>query len=194
MTRRLHRGNRFFVLFVGSLAVAAGVLALVRHLGGFGAREAAQPLLDDDLQTFVADSEAVFWPAVAAGFVLLALIGVVVLRTQLRRAGIDELDLPTGDDSAGATELRAGAATDALEDDLEADPEVIRASARCLSGGAVPTIHVRIDVPDGSDLAAVRARIESEAIPRLALAIERDRVEATLQFRLSEPSSIRILA
>lgn len=194
MRRKLHRGNRFFLLVVGTLVAAAGVLAVVRHSGGFGDRRAGQALLDEDLRTFVADNEAVFWPAAAAVAVLLALVGFVVLRAQLTRAGVDELELPTGDDSAGSTELRAGAATDALEDDLEGDPEILGASATCLSGGTVPSVSIRVDVPDGTDLAAVRARIEGQAIPRLARAIEREQVTATLQFRLAAPSSARTLS
>ena len=157
------RLNRFLVGLVGLLLLAAGVLALIRSFGGFGARLADDRMLTKTQTRFMEDSSPWSWIVVAVVGVLLALLALRWLLAQLRTDRLRTLDLEP-DPRKGATTLHAGAVTTALCEEIESYRGVTNASARLLHDARQPDLVLSVALDARADVAATRSRIETAAV------------------------------
>jgi hypothetical protein len=174
--------NRLGLTVIGLLLLAGGGLALARSLGAWGTGPANAPLLSDGLRRFPAD-HAWFWPAVAAGAVVVALLGLAWLLAQGRSERLAGLSLET-DRSGGLTEVSASALTSAVEQEVESFPGVQRSRARLLGTRQHPRLVMTVTYAAGADLAALRRHVGGFALPGLRTALDRESLPAVVKLRL----------
>lgn len=191
MNPRADRGNRAVLIVIGLLLTAAGGLGLALSYGAFGDGRARQPVLTPATRDFVHRNHGWFWLAVAAAAVVL---GLLALRWLLTQTGTDRVrQLPLEPDTrAGSTTLAANALTAAVSGEIESYHGVRQAGARLLHDPRRPDLILSVAVNDRADLAALRRRIEEEAITHARHAVGRDVLPVRLQLRLA-PSPDRQL-
>ncbi|KWX05460.1 hypothetical protein TH66_01815 [Carbonactinospora thermoautotrophica] len=192
-TRRTARLNRTVLVLIGLVLLAAGAVALARGLAVFpsvlGRPDA--PLLTPALARYPAD-HAWFWPAVAAGSIILTLLSLRWLLTQTRTGAIKRLSLEP-DHARGVTVLPADAAADAVTDDIATYPGVDRVKAVLVGPPSAPWLRLSVDVEDRADLDTLRSRIEGDALAHLRTALELDTIPTVLRLRFG-PAHARHLA
>jgi hypothetical protein len=184
----VERLNASMLTLLGLVLVAAGGYGLARSYGAFGADPADEPVLDEPARDLVSHNAGWFWPLAALTSMLLAYLGMRWLLAQLRSGHISRLDL-TEDRAPGTTVVRATSAADALARDVGRYPGVRWARARLLRDGARPDVDLEVEVSEDAEVAEVRRRIESHAVPRLRQALEVEDLRARVRFRLSEAAS-----
>ena len=174
MNPRADRGNRAVLIVIGLLLTAAGGLGLALSYGAFGLGRARQPVLTPATRDFVHRNHGWFWLAVAAAAVVL---GLLALRWLLTQTGTDRV---------------ANALTAAVSGEIESYHGVRQAGARLLHDPRSPDLILSVAVNDRADLAALRRRIEEEAITHARRAVGREVLPVQLQLRLA-PSPDRQL-
>lgn len=190
-TRRTARLNRTVLVLIGLVLLAAGAAALARGLAVSALGRPDAPLLTPALARYPAD-QAWFWPAVAAGSIILTLLSLRWLFTQTRTGAIKRLSLEP-DHARGVTVLPADAAADAVADDIATYPGVDRVKAVLVGPPAAPWLRLSVDVEDRADLDALRSRIEGDALAHLRTALELDTIPTVLRLRFG-PARTRHLA
>ena len=172
------RLNRVLVALLGLLLLTGGVLALVRSFGGFGARLADDRLLTEGQTRFTEDNAWV-WIVVAAVAVLLALLALRWLLAQLRSDRSGTMDLEP-DPRKGATTLHPSALTTAVCQEIESYRGVRSARARLLHDDRHPDLVLDVDLDDRADIAATRARIETDALAHARTGLGLSQLPTTL--------------
>jgi hypothetical protein len=182
---RLDALNRTALTVVAVVLAAAGAYGLLRGAEAFGERAADEPVLWDDLRSFVDDNTGWFWLAVAVVALLIAWLAWRWLRLQvLPTPSLDRL--PIGDRDQGTTTLPVTAVGDAVRRDLEASPNVDSARVRLVGDPEHPVLDIRASVAAGGDQAEVRRYIEDEVLSRAAGALDAPDLGAIVRLRLGE--------
>ncbi|MEU5879915.1 alkaline shock response membrane anchor protein AmaP [Spirillospora sp. NPDC047279] len=192
MDRRAAFINRTGLTLVGLLLLAGGAAILARAFGAWGSGAASEPLLTSDLRGFP-QTHAWFWPVVAAGACVLALVGIAWLLAQARSDKLPGLTLEP-DDSAGQTRVSAQAVTSALEDEIEALRGVRGARARLLGDGGHPRLMLNVAYGARADLDALRAGIEEKAVTRLRGSLDLRALPTVVRLRLVSGDEPRTVA
>ena len=192
---------RTAVLVTGLALVGGGGAVLSRGLGIWdgtaGARggpdRSDSRVVTPDVERWFAAHADVFWPIAAAGGVLLALLGLLLLRRALRsRPGkTGAVDL-TDDPARGTTRVPTGVATQAFVTDLASIPGVETAAAAFRGDPARPLVDVRLDVADDADVSAVLDEVEQGSLRRLEEALELRPSATAVEVRLREPAGRRL--
>lgn len=190
--RRPDRLNRLWLTILGLLVLAAGVYGFLRSYGAFGRRRRTGPILDPQLQRFVADHRSWFWWAAAGVCVLIALLALLWLRAQFRTPRPGNQTLMRGDER-GAVRVNGGAAADALAADVSTYLGVEGAQARISGDPLAPTVYLRVNMADTGDPASLRRRIESEGLDRLRRALQVNTLDAHLDLRVKDPAGRTVL-
>jgi hypothetical protein len=185
------RRNRAGLTLLGLLLAGSGGYGLARGWGVFGDDAAAEPLLSESWRSFVARNENWFWPAAALASLLVAVIALRWLRAQLASAAPRRVDL-THHGDGGTTVVAPTGAAAALARDVERYGGVSRAVARLSGDGDAPEIDLRVHVADSCNVPALRRRIEDDALPRFRRALELDKVDTNIEFRLATPTGPRV--
>ena len=186
----LDRLNRVIVTVLAVLLIAGGAYGLVRSYnweGVLGDGAERDPVLLDDVRRWFGDNDWVWW-LVALGALLVAWIGWRWLRLQLLPSpslSVLRMDSPQG----GRTELATAAVAEAIERDLEDDPDVSSARVRVVGDEYAPVLDLRVGVSDRAAATEVRRRIEATVLPRARAALERDDIGALLRIRLGDPTA-----
>lgn len=182
---RLDALNRAALTVVALVLAAAGVYGLLRGAEAFGERAADEPVLWDDLRSFVDDNTGWFWLVAAVVALLIAWLAWRWLRVQvLPTPSLDHL--PVGDRDRGTTTLPASAVSDAVRRDLEASPDVDTARVRLVGDAGHPVLDIRAAVAAGGDQAEARRYIEDEVLSRAAGALDEPDLSAIVRLRLGE--------
>jgi len=184
------RLNRAVLTLLAVLLVAAGAYGLARGYGAFGDDRASDPVLTDDVRSFVSRNAGWFWPVAAVVALLVAWLGLRWLVAQLSSTAVSRLDVPTT--GPGHTELLASAAAAAVTSDVEGYPGVRAARARLVADHPVPEVELTVEVAEDADVPAVRRRIEEHALARLRTALEVPDIRAGVHLRLA-PRAARTL-
>lgn len=171
MTTHANGANRAGLTLIGLLLLAAGVGGLLLGTGVFGADLVTSPVLPDRVRTLAAEAPW-FWWAVAAGCLLLAVLGARWLLTQLRTDRSGQMDL-TADPTDGLTHLHAGALTTAVEEDATTVRGVTGASAHLLDRHG-QRLQLVVDLADYADITDVRTGLEEQVVPHLRQALDTD--------------------
>lgn len=188
MTRstRPDRLDRVVLTTLGALLALAGAYGLARGAGTLGDRAADDPLLLPSVHRFVADHQVVFWLAVAAVALAVAWLGYRWLKAQFPASKtVRQLHFEA---STGSVRLDARAAARALENDVQAHPDVRSAKVRVLRDRPRPDVELRVAVPDDVDLPALGRWLEQDALGRFGRALEVEELTARTEVRFTGPA------
>ena len=177
--------NRTVLLLVGLIAAAVGISGLLASFGFFGTSWKHRSLLDNRVARYFGEQSSWLWPviAVGAGLITLAcLYWLYVLLFSTDRAG--DLRM-TGDKSAGRTTLATDALSDAVSEEIASYHGVARSNARVLGDSASPKLAINASLEEGADLAALRRRIESEAVSHARQALARPELPVQLDLTVT---------
>lgn len=164
MNSRANAVNRFMLVVLGLLLVAAGVLGLALSAEVLGEGRSTDRVLPDDVAAFP-DERPWFWWAVAGGLLLVAVLALFWLLTQLKRDRATRLDRTT-DAREGYTILHASAVIHAVEDEATGITGVTGASADLREHGGL-RMFLRVELADSANIADVRDRLEEEVVAHL---------------------------
>ncbi|WP_066373399.1 hypothetical protein [Herbidospora mongoliensis] len=173
-------GNRTGLVLLGLILLAAGAAALARGLGVFGANAAQAPLLPNPVSTF-ADSISWFWPAVAAGAVVVGVIGLSWLLAQFRLNRLGRMRLESG--PSGVTEIGGRQAGETLAGQVSAYQGVRRARASLRGKPDAPALDLRVTSQDPAHPDALITRLHDEALPDLRTALGLERLPVLIRLR-----------
>ena len=158
------RTNRFMLLVLALVLLAAGLVAGAASIGLFGSYTRHSTLPDNPTGHWIGAQGAWLWPvaAVAAAIMaLLALRWLLALLFSTDRAG----DLPMrSSEETGHTTLRHGALTSAVVEEIESYRGVDSAQARLIGDSARPELVVTAVLEETANLVALRQRIEAGAL------------------------------
>ncbi|GHC73118.1 hypothetical protein GCM10007079_06770 [Nocardiopsis terrae] len=193
--RRTARGNRQGLALVGVLLLAAGsaVPLLVHgpfHLLASGSPGQAPRTAGERIAPLLAAPWVPYAAAVlSVGVVLLALRWLLV---QGRSARVPELRLDEGD--RGRTDVLARAACKALTREVVKYPGVYRGRAQLTESPREPCLLVDLVLTEDADPVAVWQRCRDDALARLRLSLDLDRLPTVLRISVSGQPSGRRLA
>jgi hypothetical protein len=159
--------NRVLWSIIGAVLLVAGVLGVLVSRGWPSTVDKRQPLLTDaTIEWWRAHSGLAAGLTIGAG-VLLAVLGFLLLRAQLRgRGGPPMHDLSFGATPAaegadnGHTGVTSSALHQALERDLTTDRTVRRAAVRLTGPTEHPQLLVRLAVTPDADIAHVAGHLD----------------------------------
>lgn len=190
---RVDRTNRVVLAIVGLLLLAAGIAALVAGAGGFGATLADRALVDNAVADFIARNGDWFWPVLGVVALIVALLSLwwiaKLLLFSTDRVGTVELPARG---RADRTTVVAGAVTDAVSREIEGYGGVESARATLTGSADRPALAVTVDAQRTADLAALRHRIESEAIDHARQALDRPDLPVTLDLTIRRREGARV--
>ena len=167
--------NRVLWLVIGGLLLAAGVLGLLAGAGALPTVDRQWVVLTPELISAWNRNEALATTLAIVGGLLLALLGGLLLRAQLRRPGgarMGDLHLPQRPEPAqaepqverGTIEVASRALHNALERDLESDRQVRKAAVRLTGPTGHPRLLVRLAVTPDADLARLAGHVDQAVI------------------------------
>lgn len=186
------RRDRTVLLVVGLLLTTGAALALLAGVGAFGSRFPDELLFDNAVGEFFADNGSWLWPAIAAAGVLLAGLAVGWLRAQLRTTGVGTLELEPAAPQ-GRTDLAGRAVLDAVTGEIEGYRGVSKARGRLTEVRGVARLDLRVELEERADPAALRARIERDAVSRVRAALETDDLPVRLDLAVTGRSTSRVV-
>ncbi len=180
---RLNRINTTILSLLALLLFGLGAYGLARGYGAFGDGRRTDPILGDDVRTFVSRNANWFWPVAAAASLLVAWLGLRWLIAQIHSPAVSRLRVQA--DGPGSTEIEASSATDALAADIGAYPGVRGARARMADAHSSPEVDLTLDVDDDADLADLRRRVDEHALPRFRAALDLPKLPVRVHLRLA---------
>ncbi|WP_017587910.1 hypothetical protein [Nocardiopsis ganjiahuensis] len=178
--RRTARGNRQGLALVGALLLAAGTAAPLLAHGSAG--EWIAPLPDAPWVPY----------AVAGAAVAVTALALRWLLVQGRSARVASLRLHEGE--RGRTVVVARAACKALSREVSAYPGVHRGRARLTESPRDPSLLLDLVLAEDADPVAVWQRCRNEALARLRVSLDLDRIPTVLRISVTGPPSGRELA
>lgn len=188
--KRTDRFNRVFLAFVGLLMIGVGMGGIGLRDGWFGNLRPRRPVLDPEIQRFVAENTW-FWLAVAGAALWFGLLGYALLKRQVPGSPPTKDFDVTRRRAGGITRVRPHALDEAVARDVEHLDGVQVAHARLVSASPpVVDIHLRVD--DGVSIEGVRKDVEQEILGHLRQCLEVDDARAKLHFFMA-PRDSRVL-
>jgi hypothetical protein len=173
----MNTGNRVLWSVIGAILLGAGVVGILVSQSRMSNVDNRQPLLTAGMIDRWNATSALATGLTIAGGLLLALLGALLVRAQLRGRGgapMNDLTYPpsrvpdeprsTATDLArpelGRTEVASSTLHHALERDLETDRQVRRAAVRLTGGSQRPQLRVRLAVTPDADIARVAGHLD----------------------------------
>jgi hypothetical protein len=185
------RTNRGMLILFALVLIAAGVVGGLAGFGALGPVTKHGTLVSNRVGAYFGRHGDWLWPAVAvaaAVVALLALRWLLALLFSTDRSG----DLPlTGDRSAGRTTLSAAALTGAVTSEVAGYPGVHAARARLIGDPLAPTLVVTATLEESADLAALRRRIEANAVRHARQALDKPDLPVRLDLTVTDRQAQR---
>ena len=186
------RTNRVVLIVLALLALAAGCLGTLGGFGAFGGDIQHRPLTENPVSDYFSRHGDWLWPVVAVAGGLLALACLYwlwLLLFSTDRVG----DLPMARSPvAGRTTLAHAALTDAVSEEVESYPGVAAARCRLIGDRHDPTLVVTAVLEESADLAAVRRRVETQAVGHARQALERPALPVQLDLTVAARRDRRV--
>jgi hypothetical protein len=155
-------GDRWVVVLVGLLLMAAGVLVALLSYGVFGVGRASRPLLDPIIvDALTAQPLTARLVAIGVGLVL-AVLGLVGAARSLRPESRPDLHLDGGPDTR--ITVSSAAAAEAVGQQAGALPGVGRARARLVGPEHAPALRLTVWLAEDADVATVLALLETRVL------------------------------
>ncbi|MEV0390890.1 alkaline shock response membrane anchor protein AmaP [Nonomuraea sp. NPDC050643] len=181
-------GNRTGLTLLGLILFVAGGAALARGLGVFGVNAARAPLLPAPVSAF-ARSTSWFWPAIAAGGVVVGVIGLSWLLAQFRLDRLGRMRLESG--PSGVTEIGGRQASEAVADQVSAYEGVRRVRASLRGKPDIPVLDLRVTSQASAHPDALITRLHDEALPDLRAALGLEYMPAVVRLRFDTSGRTR---
>ena len=187
------RTNRAVLILFALLLIAGGLCAAMAGFGAFGAANQYRHLFANPVGAYVGAQGAWLWPVVALATVpvaALALRWLIVLLFSTDRAG----DLRvTGDRSTGRTTVAPGALTEAVCEEIETYPGVHSVKGRLIGDPTSPDLVITATLEQSADLAALRRRIETNAVAHARAALDNPNLPVILDLTVTDRHAQRVL-
>jgi hypothetical protein len=180
------RTNRTMLILFALFLITVGVIGALTGFGAFGAAAEHSRLFANPVGVYVGSNGAWLWFVIAAAAALVALLALrwlTVLLFSTDRAGDIRI---TGDRSAGRTTLIAGALTQAVCEEIETYPGVHSARARLIGDASSPDLVIETTLEQTADLAALRRRIETNAVAHTRQALDNPNLPVTLDLTVTD--------
>jgi hypothetical protein len=153
-SRRTARGNRLGLALVALPLLALAGYTLLRGTGRLPGVPAAEPVVPASWRE-LARAQGWFWPAVAVGAGLVALLALRWLLVQARTGHESRLILD--EDPYGATTVDARALTSTVAHEITSLPDVRRAGADLVHGRGPTRLWITMTIDDVADLDQLQA-------------------------------------
>jgi hypothetical protein len=186
------RTNRLALTVFGLVVFLAGVFGLIVSTGGFGKAYAHRALFANRVSTYIGAHGDWLWPAAAAGCLLIALIAlrwIAALLLSTDRAS--EITITRGS-RKGTTIMHPAALSGALTREIETYHGVDTARARVLGDPGDPALVVTVTATRSADLAALRHRLESDALSHARHALGNPGLPIQLDLNVSNRTPERV--
>jgi hypothetical protein len=186
--------NRVVLGLFGLALLVFGAWGVARGAGWLGTNGKHESLLFERVQRFVERNAHWFWPVVAAGCLVVALLAAGWLWAQLRptRGGGEDLVERRG---GGTTRVGSHVLTAALEADIvECIDDVREASARFAGDREDGHLDVRLDLNEDAGIVEVRRAVEEEVLPRFTDALGINDLRTDLHLRIRRGAGKRRVA
>ncbi|MET3923422.1 hypothetical protein [Arthrobacter sp. UYEF20] len=192
---RHHAGalNRTWLVILGILALAGGVLILLAASGTLHAMNPATVAAESPVVT--GDLHTVFGPASAKAIVLVAgvvmgALGLLWILAQIpRRNPADRYRLHQ-DPASGTTVCDASVLGSAVENQINTLPGVVGSSALLRGTAMDPDLTMKVTVTNRADIQDVLHRINTRVIPDLSTALETPLRRTGIQLEVSGRNAI----
>ncbi len=185
------RLDRFLLLLLGLLLTAGGVLALLVGLGVFGSRLRNKSVLDNFISDFFGRNGPWLWPVIALVGLLLGYLALRWLIAQVRPTGVRDLQLEP-QSTTGHTDLVGAAVTDAVTAEIGTYRGVAGASARLVGDELDPELRLRVQLDSRADVAALRRRIETDAVAHARQALDKPQMPVRLDLVVTDKKAARV--
>ena len=186
------RTNRAALTLFGLLVLLAGAFGLTASAGGLGTAYARRVLLANQASTYIGAHGSWFWWAAAGACLLVALIALrwlTALLLSTDRAG--DIAITRGS-RQGSTTMHAAALIGAVTREIETYHGADTARARVLGDPADPALVVTVNANSSADLAALRHRIEAEALSHARHALGKPGLPIQLDLAVSKRAPERV--
>ena len=170
--------NRVLWTVIGVLVLAAGVLGLLAGFGVLSSVDKSRTVLTQGMANTWNGNRSLSLAITIVVGVVLVLLGILLLRSMLRRPGgasMDDLHIQqpeTGEPAPaqrhGSTDVASRALRQAFEEDLEGDQQVRRAAVRLTGPTDHPQLLVRLAVTQDADIARLAGHLD-EAVDRFTI-------------------------
>ena len=186
------RTNRLALTVFALIVFLVGGFGLTASTGGFGAAYAHRALLANRFGTYVGIHGDWLWPAAAAACLLIALIAlrwIAALLLSTDRAS--DITFTRGS-RQGTTIMHPAALSGAITREIETYHGVATARARVLGDPGDPALVVKVTAARSADLAALRHRIESDALSHARHAVGKPGLPVKLDINVSNRTPERV--
>jgi len=187
------RTNRTVLTLLGLLLLLTGAAGLVASVGGFGKAFSHKALFDNRVSRWIGGHGHWLWPLAAvlgAIAALLTLRWLIALLFSGDRAV--HLAVRTEDCTAGRTTLRPGALSDAVSTEIGSYRCVDSAKARVLGDDHNPHLVVAVTTHGDADVAALRHRIETDALTHARQVLDQPALPIQLDLDVSRNTTQRV--
>ena len=186
------RTNRVALTIFGLIVLAVGVFAITASVGGFGSSYAHGDLLDNQAARWIGAHGSWFWWAAAGAALVIALLALRWIAALLLSTDRASDITITRSGRHGATTMHPAAITGALTREIETYRGVAAARARVLGEPGSPELVVTVAIAATADLAALRRRIETEALTHARQALGQPGLPIQLNLSVSSQTSPRV--
>ncbi|MEV8510166.1 hypothetical protein AB0368_35790 [Actinoplanes sp. NPDC051475] len=187
------RTTRALLTLLGVALLAGGTAGILAGADVFGHHLAGRHLTDNPIARCGGDNGVWFWPAAALTGVIAALLAlrwlIAVLTPRPRAA---DITIAT-DRSAGPTALDPDALTDAVTTEINSYRGVDTSHARVYGSPTDPRLAITVRTDDDADIAAIRHRLESNALAHLRQALGRPDLPITLDITVGNHQTSRVV-
>lgn len=185
------RLDRFLLTLLAVVLTAAGVLGLLVGFGVFGSRLRHEHVLVNTVGRFFGDNGPWLWPVIALVGLLLGYLALRWLIAQLRPTGVRGLQLEP-QSTRGHTDLSGVALTDAVTAEIDGYRGVTGTSARIVGDELDPELRLRVRLNARADVAALRRRIETDAIAHARHALADPHLPVRLDLVVTDTKAARV--
>ncbi|MFI6244415.1 alkaline shock response membrane anchor protein AmaP [Micromonospora sp. NPDC050795] len=187
------RTTRALLSLLGLALLAAGTAGILAGTDVLGNHLAGRHLTDNPIARYLGDNSVWLWPVAAVvglAVAILALRWLIAVLTPRSRAG--DIVIASGS-SAGRTSLDANALTDAVTTEINSYRGVDTSRAKVFGSPTDPRLTISVRTEDSANIAAVRDRIEGDALAHVRQALERPDLPIILTITIGDRQSNRVI-
>jgi hypothetical protein len=187
------RTTRALLTLLGVALLVAGVAGVLAGTDVIGNHLGDRHLTDNLIVRYLGDNSVWFWPVAALAGVLAALLALrwlIAVLTPRPRAGAIIIGT---DRSPGLTTLDGGALADAVTAEINSYRGIDTSHAKVYGSPTDPRLTIAVRSDDDADLAALRQRIEDQALAHVRQALDRPDLPVALTIAVGNHRSSRVV-